>query len=77
MSDETRATQQLEKISRAVRDLEGLPVDFRLARKLSEIQRMIANMHPLPVAPLNTARHQCNQCGEEYSIGTKCDLCSY
>jgi hypothetical protein len=51
MSDESRATQQLEKISRAIRDLEGLPVDFRLARKLSEIQRMITDMHPLPVAP--------------------------
>lgn len=51
MSDESQATQQLENISRAIRDLEGLPVDFRLARKLSEIQRMIAGMHPLPVAP--------------------------
>jgi hypothetical protein len=48
---ESAATLQLEKIARAIRDLEGLPVDFRLARKLSEIQRMIADMHPLPVAP--------------------------
>jgi hypothetical protein len=51
MSDKSRATEQLEKISRAIRELEGFPVDFRLARKLSELQRMIADMHPLPVAP--------------------------
>lgn len=68
MSDESRAVEnlsrhQLEKISRAVRDLEGLPVDFKLARKLSEIQHMIADMHPLPVAPVSDtpAIHSCNR----------------
>lgn len=61
MSDEARATLQLENIGRAIRDLEGLPVDFRLARKLSEIQRMIADIHPLPVAPSDKFKNSCNR----------------
>ena len=32
----------LEKISRAIRDLEGLPVSYHLAKKLSDVQRTIA-----------------------------------
>jgi hypothetical protein len=33
--------QQLEKISKAIRTLEGLGVDFSLARKLAEVMKEI------------------------------------
>lgn len=62
MSDEARSTQQLKNIGRAIRDLEGLPADFRLARKLSEIQRMIADMLPIP--PREPVRNSCNRHGD-------------
>ncbi len=36
--DAREVIRQLENISRAIMALEGLPVDFRLARKLCDIQ---------------------------------------
>jgi small-conductance mechanosensitive channel len=60
VSDEARAREQLDKISQAIRDLDGLPVDFRMARKLSEIRNMLADMYPLPVAPAPDADCFCN-----------------
>lgn len=34
--------QQLEKIAKAIRALEGMEVDYRLAKKLSEVLKEIA-----------------------------------
>ena len=44
MSEESQVIEQLEKISRAIRALEGLPIDFRLARKLSDVYKEIAEI---------------------------------
>jgi len=44
MSEESEVIQQLEKIARAIRALEGLPVDFRLARKLSDVLEEISEV---------------------------------
>ncbi len=40
-STESDVIRQLEKIAKAIRALEGMPVDFRLARKLSEVLKLI------------------------------------
>jgi len=42
--DEFKTVAQFEKIAKAIRELEGLPVDFRLARKLSDVLADIAAM---------------------------------
>lgn len=41
---DSEATQQLELIARAIRDLEGMAVPYRLARKLHEVMLEIAKV---------------------------------
>ena len=44
-NDQWLATQQIENIAKAIRALEGLPVDFRLARKLSDVLKDITEIY--------------------------------
>jgi hypothetical protein len=61
LENETLALQQLEKISKAIRALEGLPVQYSLARKLAEVSREIAEICAPHTEIAPVMRNSCNR----------------
>ena len=65
--EESLVTQALEQISRGIRALEGLPVEYRLARKLADVQKEIAGQCvPKPFV----SRNSCNRHSDCAAVDT-------